>query len=181
MNKVSFYLFALLHLLYLGVAIYENELDLIPLTLLIAVLIALLFFYIKIETTSGNKIDKKDLLEVLFCSIGALATFFLQREYDISAVVAAAVIGLVASLLPYIKRDSNFLEKIPAAVYCGTFVGMTFPGIIGSYLSISLAAIIAGFILIYTRKNLIGYGGKLGTVAFGGVTFAAVIIFLISL
>lgn len=157
---------------------YESKFDILQILYLTFILLILCHFYLHLKTKSGIVWKFKDSLEPLFCVAGAVATYWLQQQFKISAVLAAGCIGLMASLLPYVKKHSYFLSKLPAIIYCGAFVGMTPPQIAGSYLFIILAALLASLLLMVTKGYFNGFGGKLGTIAFGGVVFISAIFYL---
>jgi len=97
-----------------------------------------------------------------------------------SAVLAAGIVGFTSSLLPFINRNSDVLRELPVAIYCGAFAGMTAPFIANGYSFIISAGLISGLILIFSKDTLHGHGGKLGTIAFGGVSAVSLILFLFS-
>lgn len=178
MKKATFYIFVILHLLFVGVAMYESKMEILQITFLSLLLLLLVYFYVQLKSKDSGPVKWRDSFELFFCIAGALATYFLQLEFEISAVIAAGSIGLIASFLPYLQKNSQFLSKFPAVIYCGAFVGMTPPELAGSSLFIVFAALSAGILLILSRSHLNGFGGKLGTIAFGGVTTVSAIIYL---
>jgi len=97
-------------------------------------------------------------------------------------VLAGALVGTISSFIPNLLKNkkSIFIPEIPKAIYCGTFVGMTTSTIANGYQFIILSSIIAGVLYWLSKNTFVGFGGKLGTVAFGGVTFAFLLIFIIS-
>ena len=101
-------------------------------------------------------------------------------EFKLGAVLAAGITGLISSALPYLNRRSDLLRELPVAIYCGAFAGMTAPFIAQGYLFIAAAGLVSGLILIISKNTLHGFGGKLGTIAFGGVSIIALILFIFS-
>ena len=83
-------------------------------------------------------------------------------------------IGFIASYLPTLSK-SPFLSSLPVPIYCGTFVGMCSSLLAKDYFFVAYAGIVAGLIYVSTRNVLNGIGGKLGTIAFGGVVVVAFI------
>ncbi|MCM8570427.1 hypothetical protein NE848_13620 [Gramella jeungdoensis] len=147
-------------------------LSLIPITGLLA------FFYVKTEKSFPASIRKKDTISVAASVLGALLTYFLNLEFDLGGVLAAGIVGLTGAMLPYINKQSGLLKEIPVAMYCGSFVGMTTPGIANGYLFILYAGLLTGMLLVLAKNILTGYGGKLGTIAFGGVSIVYSVIYL---
>lgn len=94
------------------------------------------------------------------------------------AVLAAGITGLFSSILPFINRGSDILRQLPVAIYCGAFAGMTAPFIANGYWFLFIAGVFSGIILVVSKDTLHGYGGKLGTIAFGGVSMVSLILFL---
>ncbi len=52
---------------------------------------------------------------------GAAATSFLQRKYGLSAVVASSLVGMLGACVGSLVSNVN----LPAAVFAGSFAGMT--------------------------------------------------------
>ena len=96
---------------------------------------------------------------------GALVTFAGAVELELSPIVAASLVGIVAALV---------VETVAVPVYCGAFVGMTSPALFGSYPDALLAAALAGLLFTAAHPVFHGVGGKLGTTAFVGVLLVVV-------
>jgi len=152
----------------------------IPIFILTGIGISLGLFYLKVDKTDRSIFRKIDILLILLCIIGAIATYWLNIEYGISTVLAAGIVGFLSSFLPLINRKSDILRELPVAIYCGSFVGMTAPLIAQGYFFIISAGLLSGTILIFSKNTLHGYGGKLGTIAFGGVSLVSLFLFLFS-
>lgn len=118
----------------------------------------------------------EDVWLVGFVALGAVVTFWLTSHLGLSSVIAVGIIGVLASFIPSITPVNHLTKQIPAAAYCGAFVGMTSPKVAGDFDFILLASVAAGVLLILSKNVFHGYGGKLGTVAFGGVVL---VVFLI--
>lgn len=121
---------------------------------------------------------KGKLFEFLALVIGSLLTFYLNNELGWGGVIASAAVGLVGGLLPYLNSSSQQLKSVALAVYCGTFVGMASTSLFDELHYIFIASAISGLFYIYTRGLFIGFGGKLGSVAFSGV-LATVLLFML--
>ena len=80
-------------------------------------------------------------------------------------VIASAVIGLAGAIL---------FPKYGAAIYCGSFVGMSSREILPHAPAHLSASLIAGGVFQISENSYHGIGGKLGTIAFiGSVATAA--------
>jgi hypothetical protein len=96
---------------------------------------------------------------------GMLLTFAGVAELGISPIVAASLVCIIAA---------GLVPKVAVPVYCGAFVGMTSPELVGSYWYATLAAMLAGLLFTVAHPVFHGLGGKLGTTAFVGVSLVVV-------
>ena len=179
-KKFPVFIFLLLHLAFLAAAFSDNQQDPASILILSGILILLGLFYFKKVKADRSIFKRIDILLVLFTAIGALSAYFLNVEFKLGAVLSAGITGLISSALPYFNRRSDLLRELPVAIYCGAFAGMTAPFIAKGYPFIGAAGIISGLILIISKNTLHGFGGKLGTIAFGGVSIVALILFIFS-
>ena len=94
---------------------------------------------------------------------GAAATSLLQRKFGVSAVVASSLVGMLGACVGSLASDVN----LPAAVFAGSFAGMTAVAV-APLVAIAIAGAGAGalYALAITFNVFPGYGGRLGTVAF---------------
>ena len=90
---------------------------------------------------------------------GTVLTLGVVAETGISAIVAAAVVGVAAALLT---------PTFAIPVYCGAFVGMTAPELFEGYWRAVLAGGVASVVFAVGQPVFHGVGGKLGTTAFVG-------------
>ncbi|MFO7635883.1 MAG: hypothetical protein R6W96_01080 [Clostridia bacterium] len=102
---------------------------------------------------------------LLFTAVagGAVITYGISIYGGLGPVVASGLIGVAAAIL---------LPRHAVAIFCGSFAGMSSnlllpPG------SLFLAGVISGIVYILARNVLVGFGGKLGTIAFTGCVIAA--------
>ena len=119
----------------------------------------------------------KDLYLIFFVVLGAISSYLLNLQ--LGPVIAAAATGTAASFVPglFRKKRIGIWSEFPAAVYCGAFVGMTAPSVAGNLSFIVFSGFIAGGFLLIAKNIFNGFGGKLGTIAFGGVALSSVIIY----
>ncbi|SIQ60892.1 hypothetical protein [Maribacter ulvicola] len=119
--------------------------------------------------------DYEKLSIVIWVPIGAIACHILNVNYELGSVLSAGIIGTTVSFLPKLDKQSNYLKNLPAAIYCGVFVGMSSNTIIPSLSVVISAGMIAALFLLLSKNLFIGIGGKLGTMAFLGVCFVYLI------
>ena len=129
----------------------------------------------------SNDEDIAHFLNVLFVFFGASSTYILHDSFNLDVVLAAALVGFLASFIPEIETKNTTFKNIPIAVYCGTFVGMTRISLESNYVFILIASLCTGLLLIGTKNAFQGIGGKLGTFAFGGVVLTFLFSYLIKL
>jgi len=179
MKNLPQFIFLLFHTLFIGIAVYESQENLYQLIPLVMITSLLLYFYLH-NFSKRNELAEDDIQvsTIIFAILGGLATFLLQDKFRISAVLSAGIIGLFGGILP--KIINKPLTKIASpAIYCGAFVGMTPPVLAGNYLFIILASFFAGSILILTRESFNGYAGKLGSIAFAGVSLVSLLSYML--
>jgi hypothetical protein len=178
-KELSFILILLSHLGFLAAILYEKQNNIYVSVFVILVIVLLLIRYKKTSLKAENH-DLEHVLTVAFVFLGAIITYVLSVSFGVSSVLSASLVGLVASFVPTFFKKNNFIKGMPTAVYCGTFVGMTHVSIAPDYIFIALASVITGFLLVGTKDAFHGFGGKLGTLAFGGVTIAFFITYIVS-
>lgn len=114
------------------------------------------------------------MLTPFVISAAGLLTYFLSIDLTIGPVIAAAGIGFLASYLPTFFK-SPIVATLPAPIYCGTFVGMCGTYLTEDYFFISYAGLSAGLLYLMSRNGFNGIGGKLGSIAFGGIVLVVLI------
>lgn len=124
-----------------------------------------LYFEIRDLLTQTITHEKFSILifEFLAVVIGAFTTFYLSVEFELGAVVASGMIGVLAALI---------FPKYCVPAYCGAFVGMSSNALFTRHVDVILASSIAGIVFVLTRDVFGGFGGKLGTIAFIGASTA---------
>ena len=108
--------------------------------------------------------------------IGAVTCYLLNTSTDLGSVLSVGLTGGAASFLPVINKKSDYLNKLPAAIYCGTFIGMSSVKIAPSISFVISAGLLAGLFFMLAKNLFVGIGGKFGSIAFGSM----VIIYLIN-
>lgn len=100
---------------------------------------------------------KHRFLVMLAAFIGATATWYINHEMGLGAIVANGLVGVVAS---------TFLTRELAGItYTASFVGMSSLHVIPSLQRGMIAGLIVGIILLLTADIYKGIGGKGGTTA----------------
>ena len=160
-------------------AIFYDVLNKFSVLVFIGVIVFLGLFSLAKLAHETHEQPNKSSGFILLVTLGAVLTFIISLKLKTGPVIAAALIGTIASFIPsfFRSRKNKIINEIPAALYCGAFVGMTSVSIGAAYGFILLAGLAAGILYVLSSNTYVGVGGKLGTVAFGGVDF----IFLISL
>lgn len=149
----------------------------IKLTVL-ASLFFLVLAYVRAPRSSAIHSKIETLLFPFVICMSAVFTFYVSTELELGSVIASTGIGFLASFFPQLFT-SDFLKSLPYPIYCGTFVGMCSSFLTENYFFIAYAGLIAGVIYLLTRDALNGIGGKLGTIAFGGVVIVSFIFSLL--
>lgn len=146
--------------------------------------IAILFPLILIAFLRGSlhheAHEYEHILVVLWIPIGALITFYLNHFLQLGPVISAATVGTAASFVPNFNKKSPYLQQLPAAIYCGAFIGMSSSGVASGIGFILTASLFTALFLFLSKNLFAGVGGKLGTLAFAGVVITSLIYFLIS-
>jgi hypothetical protein len=106
---------------------------------------------------------------------GGILTYYLNVSVALGPVLAAGIVGTLISLVP---DDQAKKLDLTAPVYCGAFVGMTAEAVADGFPFILLASLCAGVLYVLSQPFFTGVGGKLGTVAFAGVTVVSLFYFL---
>lgn len=98
---------------------------------------------------------------------GSFATFYM-KSYT-SPVIASCLSSLILINFCWIFLKTN---KYDALIFCGSFIAM---GHIENQFYLLTASLLSTFALIRIKDHFDGYGGKLGTIAFIGCTFNALL------
>lgn len=146
----------------------NNRSYMVSITLL-SLTILLLYTYMKVQLHEEHQ-EYESLKVALWVPIGAICSYYLNQVLQLGPVLAAALIGTIASFLPNLRPRSVYLQKLPVAIYCGAFVGMSSPKIAAGPGFILAASMFTAIFLIVSKSIMQGVGGKLGTLAFLGVT-----------
>ena len=116
---------------------------------------------------------------VVWVPIGAVICYLLNTSTDLGSVLSVGITGAVASLLPSIDKKSDYFNKLPAAIYCGAFIGMSSVKIAPSIGFVIAAGILAGLFFMLAKNLFVGIGGKFGSIAFGSMVIISLINWLL--
>ncbi len=110
--------------------------------------------------------------------VGAVVTFYLNHRVHLGPVIAAGIVGAIASYIPVWNKKSTYLKQLPSALYCGAFVGMSGSMVAQDFYFVLAAGIFTAVLLVVSKSLLEGVGGKTGTLAFVGVSLTSFLFFL---
>lgn len=108
-----------------------------------------------------------DLLDFIAVAAGAMLTFIISTEFKTGAVIASGTVGLIGGIL---------FRRHAAALFCGSFAGMSSPELLTLVPGMLLASLLAGLIYVAVKESFAGIGGKLGTTAYAGCLIAAILL-----
>lgn len=169
----------IIQLLFL-LAIFKENNSTITLSLFIILISFLLLFSFFRSPIHHNKLTYEKVYIAAWVPIGAVSCYLLNHHFGLGSVFSASLVGLAGALIPYLNKKSDYLPHLPAAIYCGSFVGMSHTKVAHDIYFILAASICTAVLLIISKSLLNGIGGKLGTLAFAGVAITYLILFLFS-
>jgi len=91
-------------------------------------------------------------------------TYVSSVHLEHGPVQASALVGLVGGLVSPALLVGG--DGIAAVVFCASFAGMADPGRVPGVGAIAVAGALCGVLVAATSLVLVGFGGKLGTIAF---------------
>ncbi|TVP94707.1 MAG: hypothetical protein EA374_05705 [Acholeplasmatales bacterium] len=97
---------------------------------------------------------------------GAVLTYALHCNTPLDVVLSTGLVGTLVAL---------FFKRVQVPAYCGAFVGMSSPLLLG-WGPFLLAAVLAALIFVIVKDTYNGFGGKLGTIAFAGAFVAGMVL-----
>lgn len=169
----------LLQSLFLAAIMMENfqQGNHANLGIVIFILALLWLAYFKLPSMH-QEMAYEDLRVIVWVPIGALLTYVLAVDFDFGGVVAASAVGTLFSIVPTVSKSVH-APKVPVAVYCGAFVGMSSTEVAHSLPFVVISGIIAGIFLMLAKNLFLGLGGKLGMLAFASVAITYLLFNLI--
>lgn len=172
--------FLLLQIVFMIMIAKENlQSDtLSSLLLVLLVSLTLLFGYLHTDLHHEEYSYEKTLV-VVWVLAGAITCHLLTTMTDLGSVISTGITGVLGSLLPIINKKSDYLKKLPSAIYCGAFIGMSSMQVSPSIDFIIVAGFFTCIILMMSKNLFLGFGGKLGTIAFFGVALASIFFWIL--
>lgn len=122
------------------------------------------FLYKKRYELQKKKLKKRDFFVFLSVFLGALSSYLLNNNFELGAVVASSLIGLIGGLL---------FPSFATAIYCGSFAGMVSSLLASNTLSVITIGLIAGVMFVAGTETFKGFGGKLGATAYFATLLAS--------
>ncbi|MEH0158529.1 hypothetical protein V6R21_31055 [Limibacter armeniacum] len=177
-RKVSFFLLIHLHITFLSAILFERMEVFIAIGSMIVLFLLMGFSYLKSPLHEHDH-TVEDYSLIVFVMLGASASYCLNVEAHLGPVLAAGIVGVFASFIPSFSKKSEFLKQVPPALYCGAFVGMSQEKVAHDHTFIIIASFVSGMLLVHSKNVFNGFGGKLGTIAFGGVTVTSLFLFFL--
>jgi hypothetical protein len=95
---------------------------------------------------------------------GCASSWWLQQRFYLSSILCCALLGLAASLLP--KKYFNQSLNYPSLIYLGSFIAMSSRALLPGMIDVLLASSLATGIFYWTKSLCVGWGGRLGSIAF---------------
>ena len=173
-SVVSLLVLGGIHLFFLvGLMLDESlsfELNLVRLSCLIFVVLG----YARFSNPVGTYTKIETLLTPFVITVAGICTYSISIDLALGPVIAAAGIAFIGSYIPNLFKSPT-AAALPAPIYCGSFVGMCGTYLTEDYFFIAHAGLSAGIVYLLTRDAFNGMGGKLGTIAFGGISVVAFI------
>lgn len=169
------FLIAALQCLFLGSIIYEQQQHfyVFPFIFLFIFLFASYFHtYIR-----EYHVEYDSWKSGIWIFGGACCVWALRYYLALDAVLATAITGVLAGILPLLFNHNKYLAQIAAPLYCGAFIAMT--NVHKELTFLILACCFSFFAFILAKTIMNGIGGKLGTIAFIGVVLAYLFYYII--
>ena len=173
-NTISWVIIATLHICFI-VAIARDYAYSLTSVVLCLIVSGLLIWAYRSSFLAYANFKWEDVYTFGWLTLGGASTFLISTETIAGPVIAAGLVGLIGSFIPKGNNEKSILHKGDIAVYCGTFLGMSSSFVMEHVYQVIVACIISSGLYILTKNILPGYGGKLGTLAFGGVVIFKVI------
>ncbi|ADY52054.1 hypothetical protein Pedsa_1493 [Pseudopedobacter saltans DSM 12145] len=172
------FLVFIVQILFLTTILRENTHSYLLLIFIATLAILTLYTYLR-SPIHHTEYSYESLKVAAWVPVGAVASYYLHHSLQMGPVMGAALVGSIGSFLPDINSNSTYLKKLPAAIYCGAFVGMSSAHVANGFTFVLVAGFFTAVFLIVSKSVLHGVGGKLGTLAFLGVALTYLLVFLL--
>ncbi|WP_272022594.1 hypothetical protein [Olleya namhaensis] len=144
----------------------------------IIVITVAVFFAYRYLDLHHDTYDYEKIGVAIWVPIGAVFCYGLNIHLGFSSVLSAGITGTLASFVPVLNKQSMYIKKIPGAIYCGAFVGMSSAEITPTITFVIVAGLITGGLFMLSKNLFLGIGGKLGALAFAGVSMVSLLYYL---
>jgi len=124
---------------------------------LIGVIVSFVREFLALKPFNQSKVllSKSLIYDFLAVFVGSIITYIVSIYGGLGAVVGSALVGVFAGL---------FVKPYAVAIFCGSFVGMASPDLLG-WLPFIFASLMASSLFVLAKDSFNGFGGKLGTIA----------------
>jgi len=173
-DVIGFFLLALFLCFFFVMALISAKNLFMVILIILAFLLIIGFFVQWTKSVHKRWTIEYDLEVIIAVTLGAVVTYYMSVHMGIGEfgpfgpVIAASFVGVAYAFIADFLKGA--WKQMPAPVYCGAFVGMVSPLVLPSMWMVLVAGFLAGLIFVITHEVYTGTGGKLGTIAFGGVT-----------
>lgn len=108
------------------------------------------------------------VIKFLAFYVGCMFCVGLQTQLNLNPVLSSAMVGFLGTFFHLPNLDS---KRLHSAIYSGSFAGMCTVQVLKGQEQIIIVSVLGAFLYLLSEKYLIGYGGKLGTIAFVSCAF----------
>ena len=178
-RKISIILLGVMQVAFLFMIVRENaHVGLVSL-IIIGLLLSLLVAHRKLDLHHQDHLYE-NMLVAIWIPVGAVISYYLNNGLHLGPIMAAGLVGTIASVIPEFNKRSAYLKHVPPAIYCGAFIGMSSLKVANGAWFVIAASLFATIGMILSKSLFSGIGGKLGLIAFAGVVLTSLILFVFS-
>lgn len=176
-RTASICLLFVIQALFLLAIFVENRNSYLILAFIGLLSLLILYSYLR-SPIHHHKHEYESIRIAVWVPVGAIISYYFNHTFGLGPVLGAALTGTLGSFIPNINKDSTYLPHLPAAIYCGAFVGMSNAQVSHGFSFVLAASIFTAIFLIVSKSLLNGVGGKLGTLAFLGVSLTYLLLYI---
>jgi hypothetical protein len=145
----------------------------LPFVLVLTILpLATIKLYRHIEEEAHDLLSGWKVVAALL--FGSLLTYFLVTSMSINVVLAASAVGTCGVYVPGLLRIKDSKDYV-APIYCGAFIGMSSALIFPNVSWLLFSSVLSALLFIISKNIYLGVGGKLGAIAFMGVSITLLV------
>ena len=123
-----------------------------------------------VNTSDMGHLVEPRLEDPLLALVGATLAALGVRVLGAPPVLCAALVGAAGGLA--VRAVAGAADRHGGPIYVGAFVGGTAATVLPSFAWVMFAGFVAGALWSVSREAWVGIGGKMGTLALGGVLIA---------